>query len=408
MKRFALMVAGLLLLVITVRAGLGAQDGLDYFDDASSAVDALARGDWHGFAVNQPLMGSFSILLRAPFVAPVYHADLTTVFIAGSVPCVLAAVALGLVLTRLVADAGASPAVQGLVAGLAVINPLTFRALHWGHPEEILTAVLCVGAVLAAMRERQGLAGVLLGLALASKQWAVLAILPTLLAAPSRRLLLAAAACAVAAVLTVPLLLLAPGEAADVAVSAGGQGSSASASTTPWNVWWPLAGLTDLGEPFGERYLLPGALARVSHPLIVALAVPLTFLLWRRPGRRPDDALLLLALLFLLRCVLDNWNNEYYHLPFVLALLTWEVHRTRSVPALTIAVMLAIGLTFYPEMERLYRESAPHARLWNAVYLGWALPLLAGLGLALYRPRFATRLAERQRARGGQAAMPAP
>jgi hypothetical protein len=178
-----------------------------------------------------------------------------------------------------------------------------------------------------------------------------------------------------------------------VAADIGGQGSASAASTTPWNIWWPLADLVDLGEPYGERYVLPEMLARVSHPLIVLLAVPLTFLLWRRPGRRPDDALLLLALLFLLRCVLDNWNNEYYHLPFVLALLTWEVQRTRAVPILTIAVMLAAGLTFYPEMERMYAESVGHAQLWNALYLGWVLPLTAGLVLALYRPRFAVERA---------------
>jgi len=93
-------------------------------------------------------------------------------------------------LGRLAAERGASQAVQGIVTGLAVINPVTFRALHWGHPEELLTAALCVGAVLAALRNRQIVAAVLLGLALASKQWAVLAVLPVLLAAEDRQLLI--------------------------------------------------------------------------------------------------------------------------------------------------------------------------------------------------------------------------
>src|SRR5258708_33889262 len=41
----------------------------DYRLDAMGPIDALARGDLHGFFAGQPLMGSFSLILRAPFVA---------------------------------------------------------------------------------------------------------------------------------------------------------------------------------------------------------------------------------------------------------------------------------------------------------------------------------------------------
>ena len=53
-----------------------------------------------------------------------------------------------------------------------------------------------------------------------------------------------------------------------------------------------------------------------------------------RPRRR-EDALALLALLFLARCALDPWNIHYYHLPLVLALLAWEVERRRRLPVLS-------------------------------------------------------------------------
>src|SRR5680860_1842017 len=87
----------------------------------------------------------------------------TSVYLIGVLPCLLATIALGLVLSRSLADRRASTAAQGLVAGLAVITPMTFRAVHWGHPEELLAGALCVGALLAALRERELLAGILLG-----------------------------------------------------------------------------------------------------------------------------------------------------------------------------------------------------------------------------------------------------
>ena len=42
------------------------------------------------------------------------------------------------------------------------------RALEIGHPEELVGGALCVGALLAAARDRATLAAVLLGLALAN------------------------------------------------------------------------------------------------------------------------------------------------------------------------------------------------------------------------------------------------
>ena len=68
----------------------------------------------------------------------------------------------------------------------------------------------------------------------------------------------------------------------------------------------------------------PAWVGIVSHPLIVAVSLPLTALAWRRARRGQSDALLLLALLLLLRCVLDTWDTVYYPIPFVLALLAWE------------------------------------------------------------------------------------
>jgi hypothetical protein len=401
MKRLIVAPAVLAVLALSLRAGIGMEPGLDYFSDASASIDALVRRDLDGFFASQPLMGSFSLLVRAPFVATVFDGSLDAVYLAGAIPCLIATVVLGLALARLVAERGQPPAVQGLVAGLAVINPITFRALHWGHPEELLGAALCVGAVLAALREREMLAGVLLGLAIATKQWALIAVLPTLLAAPRRRLPLLGIAGAIAAALLLPGLIANSDSFTGAHQAAAGQGPG-GASTTPWSIWWPLAGIGD--SAYGERYMAPAWVGTLSHPLIVLLPIPLAALLWLRRNRRPDDALLLLALLFLLRCLLDNWNNDYYHAPFFLSLLAWETVRRPGTPYLSLAVAILLGLSFWPEQTRVFADSIADAPLLFGFYAGWAVPLAALLAIALYRPG---ALRQYHRRRGASARPPA-
>jgi hypothetical protein len=401
MQRLCLALALLAVVALSARAGTSMEAGLDYFTDAGAAIDALARGDWNGFAANQPLMGSFSLFVRAPFVIPVFDGSIDAVYFAGALPCLIATVILGLALARLAAERGLPTSVQGLIAGLAVVNPLTFRALHWGHPEELLAGALCVGAVLAAMRGRAVVAGVLLGLALATKQWAVLAVLPALLAAPSGRLAILGIAAGIFAVLTVPLALSHSDSFGNVAEAAAGQ-SVGGASTTPWNVWWPIAELQRLGN--GERWMAPGWVTTVSHPAIVLLALPLSALLWRRRDRRADDALLLLALLFLLRCLLDNWSNDYYHVPFLLSLLAWESVRRPGVPFGTLTVTALVGLSFWPEQTRVFADSAADAPWLFAAYVAWAVPLALGLAALLFRP--AGVLRQYHRLRGASASPP--
>src|SRR2546430_15092702 len=70
----ALVVAAVLCGLIAYSAPLG----VDYFappchpyicDDGAPAIDALAGGHVHSFFTNQPPMGAFSLLVRAPFAA---------------------------------------------------------------------------------------------------------------------------------------------------------------------------------------------------------------------------------------------------------------------------------------------------------------------------------------------------
>ena len=90
--------------------------------------------------------------MRAPFAlaADGLGGGTLAVFRAVAVPCLLAGAALGVVLAAGLLARGAGRGTVAIVVGLCAANPITLRALEIGHPEELLGAALCAGAVLAA------------------------------------------------------------------------------------------------------------------------------------------------------------------------------------------------------------------------------------------------------------------
>jgi hypothetical protein len=343
-------------------------------------VRHLVHGDLGAFLRTAPIEGP-SLLLRAPFALAswLWGGGDVAAYRMMAVPGLLAGVVLGLVLFALRGRTLPGARWGLLFVCLAAGNPVTLRALDIGHPEELLGAALCVGAVLAAMWQRPGAAAVLLGLALANKAWAVVAIGPVLLALESRRVLVLASAGALAAAFVAPFLLT------------GGRDAVLSASSTdtvfqPWQLWWSLGehGHQVRGM-FGalkvDYRAAPAWIAPLTHPLIAALGVPASLAWWRRRGAGGGnpDVLLLLALLLLARCVLDTANNVYYHLPFLMALLAWEALTHRRPPILSLAAVCAIWVTF----QTLPLDISPDAQ--SAVYLAWVLPALAVLTCASFR-----------------------
>ena len=125
--------------------------------------------------------------------------------------------------------------------------------------------------------------------------------------------------------------------------------------------------------------VIPHWMAHLLHPAIVALAIPFTAaaLLVRR-RLRTEDVFALLALLFLLRCLLDPVDNAYYHVPFVLSLAFWEGLAWRRVPLLAMLASLAIYFA-------IYKAHMFHAlELRNAVYLLATVPFGLALFTAVY------------------------
>ena len=105
-----------------------------------------------------------------------------------------------------------------------------------------------------------------------------------------------------------------------------------------------------------------------SHSLIILVAIPFGLALWRRRsgGATP---LALLALLFLVRCVFDPVDLDYFHLPFVLALLAWEVKAgrvVRGLPVVTLAVVVCLWLTF-----NVLQADGMNLWLIDATYIAW-------------------------------------
>lgn len=397
MRKLLPLAAGFALVLLFFSAAVMAESGLDYVIDAGGPIDALVRGDWKEFFANQPLMGSVSLFVRAPFVWPVFHASISTVYWVGALPCVLALLGLAIWLLREMQRRGRSDLEQAMVGAALVLSPLSVRALHWGHPEELLGAALCVTAVVAASRGRGLLAGLLLGCAIATKQWAVLAALPAFVAAPAPARTRLVVACAVAALaFTLPMLIGNPdrfmlvqsaASSADPQYVLDGSGGSSlpGSHVTPNNVYLPFASTFETAQ--GQIYLQNPLIGRLAHPLILLIALPLTFLLWRRRSGRPDvrEALLLLALLFLARCVLDPMSLDYYHVPFLAALGAAAAFGTLRDARLTLFAAAGLAIAYAVptlSMYELSRDAVPK----NIVYLAVTLSLLWALGRELYGP----------------------
>jgi len=342
----------------------------DYLNEAWSAYFGLRTDGWSTFTRLMPAYSSFTTLIGAP--TALLGLSMEWTFRLQAIPGVLVLAGLA---TALHTDE------RKLSILLVAASPVAYLALDAGHPEDVLAAAAATAGVLAAVRERATLAAILLTVAVLSKQTAVLALLPAALALPRPKLRVLAAPVLAALAVYGALQLLRPGGAHT--------GLAAGSYFHPWQVWWPL-GVPASAEWAAQGHgdiTSPAWLAPLPHPLIVALALPLSFAWWKRQGetRRREDALALFALLALERCLLDPWNLGYYHLPLVLALVAWETER-RRVPVIALATTAAIWLTF--KTFELRTGIAP-----MLMYLAWTLPLAAMLVRLLFALASATECA---------------
>ena len=333
--------------------------GTDYPWDAGPAINSLAHGDIHDFVADQAQMGPLSIMVRAPLAAIVGPSSIWAYRI-GAFACLLAVLALGGLLAK-----RSGPRTAAIAATLLVVNPISLDALRLGHPEERLCSSLCVMALLFA-RDRQVVAGILLGSARATKQWALIAIAPVLIAAPrDRRVLLSAVAGGVAFAVTLPMLIADP----HAFISALDKPAFGLIEMRTGNLWGFAATSQTVALGGGHAtvvYLVPAWLQHFAHPFVAAVTLGLGVAALR--SRRAIDPLALLAMLMLVRCALDPWNHAYYHAPFLAALVAWEVLEARRVPWLSAAGAAWLGIVFKLQL--------PMADL---LYAAWVVPMLVWL-----------------------------
>lgn len=344
----------------------------DYSLDAGPPIKALADLHVHDFLAARPVMGPLSMILRAPFVAlgellgsdtggynPADFRYWLEDYRWGIFPCVALAGAFGIALARFAQARGRSWLAYGAVVVLAIVNPVTLRAIHFGHPEEMLGAALLAGAMLAAIVKRPWLAALLLALALANKQWALIgapAVLVVLYASVgwkgmARPVLLLAG---LTVALIVPLLIVDAGSVVDLTKR---MADLRHTYVFPADLWYGIA--PDLSTERAARSMvglreIPDWLGLIARPLIVTMGVvvPLAF-----AHRVRQDVVVrafpLLALVMLLRCALDPANNGYYHVPFLLAVIAADAINGRFYATAAACVFLQLPTTVKPDAADL-------------------------------------------------------
>jgi hypothetical protein len=346
----------ILAVAVNLWLGLQGHSWADWAYEARPSVNALLAGHVNAFFRLAPAYGG-SLLLRAPFMelARLCGGGPVAIYRAGAIPCTAAAVGLALWLSAQQRRRGRGFAEQAATVAMCIAGPVAVIALQQGHPEELLGAVLCAAAVLCAQRDHAIWSGFLVGLAIANKEWGVLALGPVLVALPRHRLRSFAAMLVTAGALVAPFML----------VRAGGFASQTTAvalHATGYfrqeQLWWFF------GTPAADgARMAPAWIPSVGHVLPIVLMLPLTLAyavrLRRSPERWRADALLLLALLLLLRCALDPWDVIYYPLPFVTALLAWDTTISDRPPLISLSATLLAWYVFQGAMYTFdYRQDA--------------------------------------------------
>jgi hypothetical protein len=358
----ALMLAG----VVAIRApGLG-----DYPTDAGPALQAIAHGHLGAFFSHQPAMGSVSLLVRAPFVvvAAALGDGRVGIYRWGALACLLAVALVAIGLSRLALRRGSGRVAPVVIVAIALLGPLVHDALYYGHPEELLTASLAVSALLAACEQRALLTGVLAGLAVASKQWALLVITPAVLVLERDRIRALLASAIVAAAATLPM----------IAGSLSGFRHALSYISHPQPIvthfsWlyplspggtFPVANIFGGGRPVAGHRLL-GVESMLARPSILAIGLALVLMIWWLSGRRLDHQPMLecTAVVLLLRCALDPGSMGYYHYPVLLVLLALDALAGRKLPLAGLAGVAVAFVTFDRASSYLSSGAA------NAVYI---------------------------------------
>jgi hypothetical protein len=338
-------------------------------------------------------MGPLSLVLRAPFAAigqAVGHGGPNYAYLDdyrfGVFGCALSVALFGLVLGRTLERLGRKRLVCVTAAAVTLVNPVTLRAIHFGHPEEILGAALLAAAMLAAVVRAPRTAVLLAALALANKQWAAIGVPSVLVilwangSSKSLRRGVGWFAAATAAIVT-PLLLANPGSLWDTTQRMADLRGTLVFPGSLWHGFAPELPPARAAVSQAGVHAMPDWLGLIARPGLLALGLIVPLLLARRV--REDvlaRAFPLLALVMLIRCELDPADNSWYHAPFLMALVAADGIAGRYYPTAVACAMLAAPtvLQFTPEQLALFYA------LWAPAFTIYLVGRAAGFDWAGY------------------------
>jgi hypothetical protein len=300
------------------------------------SADYILRGDiWHMYAVrangaypnyNPPL----SIVLMAPLLglarAVHFAANFGEQITFVSFGFIVFVPLLGVFVLRALRELYPEmPGTQRLLAYmLIVLSPLTWQSIAtWYHLEQPMMLCFLVAALIAFQQRREGLAGVLAGLALLSRTTALIPLLALgmlLVVSGEWRALLrfVPVTALVTAVGMAPFFLFDRANALYSFVT--WRGTAEIGGNSVWSIF------AYSGSAGGIRHMLDALARRLDTPAVVLFVVALTYLAFRRFNISPysRDAWAVLAMAALAVPMLSKTNWPYYYLePFVL-LLVWE------------------------------------------------------------------------------------
>ncbi len=361
-------VAAIVAVLADAAAATGGLAGFnDFYREAWPSYRAIGQGHVLSFLDLGPAYIG-SLILRLPFalIPSIWGGGAHAVYFASALPCLLSGPILGGWLLRSAQSQGRWPSPLG-IALVCALNPVMILAIFGGHPEEVLGGTLCVAAVIAAARGRAGWCAVFLSLAVVNKTWALVAVPVAVAALPNQRIRALLITAAISGAVLIPVTAIRASQTGVATAAVAGTGIG-NIFNPPQLLWW-----------FGPNsWIAPHA-----RLLIVALAFVLGALWWLRTRRQPsapsvESSLLLLALVLLVRAALDPWNNPYYHLPFLFALLAYEAY-TRRWPILTLIYSVLI-LIVVP----VNGIAHPTGDVQAAAYAAIALPMMAWLAFRAF------------------------
>ena len=244
-----------------------------------------------------------------------------------------------------------------LLAALFFLPAWTVLSVRWGHLDDVLAIAAAVCAVVAVAQRRPVLTGVALGVAMASKPWAV-GFVPLILALPRERLRAAGAALGTAAVAWLPFIL--------------GDTGTMSALHPPVALA-PGSGLRTLGAR-GSVVPAWGRTVQLLLTPAAALAVAWT---------RRWAGVLLVAIA--VRMVLDPQDNAYYIGSAAMAAVVFDLLGTRSlIPWTTMLTVVLLWQPFVRDYTHRLTTTTGLTHWWFAhqgavgwVHLAWAAAVVA-------------------------------